>query len=63
MTKSINIIIVDDEKIIRAGVASWLKNSEIKIIGEAESGEELFPLLRNKNKDVLLLDLEMPKLN
>ncbi|MBK9286008.1 MAG: response regulator transcription factor [Sphingobacteriaceae bacterium] len=63
MIKTINIIIVDDEKIIRAGLASLLRNTEIKIIGEAENGEELFPLIKLRKPDVILLDLEMPKLN
>lgn len=63
MTKTINIIIVDDEKIIRAGFTALLKNTEIKVIGDADNGEELFPLIKLRKPDVILLDLEMPKLN
>ncbi len=63
LTNTINIITVDDEKIIRAGLTSLLRNTEIKIIGEAENGEELFPLIKLRKPDVILLDLEMPKLN
>jgi two-component system response regulator DegU len=56
---------VDDEKLCRAGLISLLKNSgsDIKIIGEAENGEELSPMLKTKKPDVILLDLEMPILN
>lgn len=61
--KTISIIIVDDEKMIRAGFAAILKSTEIKIIGEAENGEELFSLLKLRKPDLILLDLEMPQLN
>lgn len=48
---------------MRAGIASFLKNTEIKIIAEAENGEELLKILKVKKPEIILLDLEMPKLN
>jgi DNA-binding NarL/FixJ family response regulator len=63
MKRERKIIIVDDERLSRFGLISLFKNTGIKIIGEAENGEELFPQLKTKNPDVVLLDLEMPKLN
>lgn len=63
MKKNIDIIIVDDEKLVRSGLISLLKGSEVKVIGEASNGNELFELLSTKAPDVILLDLEMPTLN
>lgn len=48
---------------MRAGIVSFLKNTEIKILAEAENGEELLKILRTKRPEIILLDLEMPKLN
>lgn len=63
MKQDSSIIIVDDERLARYGLISLFKNTAVKIIGEAENGEELFPQLKTKKPDVVLLDLEMPKLN
>lgn len=59
----INIIIVDDDTLLRRGIISLLKNSNINVVGEAENGEQLFPLLKITEPDVILLDLEMPVMN
>jgi DNA-binding NarL/FixJ family response regulator len=63
MTAGINILIVDDEKLFRLGVISMLKPKGINIVGEAENGEEALSLIKSKRPNVVLLDLEMPKLN
>jgi DNA-binding NarL/FixJ family response regulator len=63
LATKINIIIVDDEKIIRSGLSSLFRNTEIKIIGECGNGQELFGLLKTKKPSIILLDLEMPVLN
>jgi len=63
LTEEINIIVVDDERVVRYGLVSLLKKNGINVIGEAGNGEELFVLLKTKRPHVILLDLEMPKLN
>jgi DNA-binding NarL/FixJ family response regulator len=63
LKQGINIIIVDDQRLSRLGLVALFKNSEIRIMGDAENGEELFVLLKTKKPDVILLDLEMPVLN
>lgn len=54
---------VDDESIIRHGIISLLKGTEINAIGQASDGADLFKLLKTKKPDVIVLDLEMPVLN
>ncbi len=62
--KKINIVLVDDHKIVREGLKILLMNlPEIKIIGEVASGSELFNLLLQIKPDILLMDISMPKMS
>ncbi|MBA3706925.1 MAG: response regulator transcription factor [Bacteroidetes bacterium] len=63
ITPVINIIIVDDDTLLRRGLISLLRSSNIIVVGEAENGEELFQLLKVMEPHVILLDLEMPVMN
>lgn len=57
----IKVIIVDDHALVRMGIKRLLADvSTIKVIDEAESGEELLKIAREKNPDVVLLDVKMP---
>lgn len=64
MTKDSNIIIVDDHSLYRLGLISIMKDFEhrTKVIGEAESEEQLFALLeKGLIPDVVLLDIILPE--
>lgn len=57
----INVLVVDDHDLIRAGLARMLKDdAHIKVVGEAASGEEALTAVRNLQPDVVLMDLKMP---
>ncbi|MGZ3861748.1 MAG: response regulator transcription factor [Bacteroidia bacterium] len=57
----LKIAVVDDQKLFRQGIVSLLEeNEELKVIIEAENGQELLNELRREVPDVILLDLEMP---
>ena len=61
---SINVVIVDDHKIVREGIIQLLEfDGKIKVIGEAGNGLECLDLLKNDIPDVLLLDINMPGMN
>jgi DNA-binding NarL/FixJ family response regulator len=58
------IVLADDHKLFRDGVTALLhKYDEFEVIGEAENGKQLFPILKNEDPDVVLVDLSMPELN
>lgn len=56
----IRLFIADDHDLIRAGIVGLLKGTEIEIVGQAESGDEVLRQARSMSYDVLLLDLRMP---
>jgi two-component system, NtrC family, nitrogen regulation response regulator NtrX len=57
-----NILIVDDEKAIRKTLAEILSYEGYKI-DDAENGEDALKRLKEKNYDVVLCDIKMPKMD
>jgi DNA-binding NarL/FixJ family response regulator len=62
-TKTINLVLVDDHKIIRDGIKAFLKEDDINIVGEASNGRELLAMLEETKPDVVLLDINMPEMD
>lgn len=63
MTKKqpIQVVIVDDHLIVREGLAALLEAfPDMKLAGEAASGEEAIELCARVRPDVVLMDLLMP---
>jgi two-component system invasion response regulator UvrY len=57
----INVLIVDDHDLVRAGVSRLLGDVPgIKVIGEARSGEEAVKMAKEKRPHVVLMDVKMP---
>ncbi|MBQ8327909.1 MAG: response regulator transcription factor [Lachnospiraceae bacterium] len=64
MNNEIKIMIADDHAIIREGIKNLLEfDGKIKVVEQASNGEECLELLKGKDVDVLLLDVNMPKKN
>jgi len=60
----IQIIIVDDHKIIRENLISMLcQQPDLEIVGQAEDGQGALELVRKMKPDIVITDLTMPKLN
>jgi len=60
----INIIIADDHRMIREGLKQLLElDGDIKVIGEAGDGVSCIDIIKEKNPDVVLLDINMPYMN
>ena len=60
------LIIAEDEKLIRDGFVNLIKHSEdlgFEVVGEAEDGEQAMELTRAKKPDVILTDINMPRLS
>jgi DNA-binding NarL/FixJ family response regulator len=57
----IKILIVDDQRLIREGLASLLKaNKEFEVIGDASNGQEAIRQADLLRPDVILMDVRMP---
>ncbi len=65
MKEIINVIVIDDHKLYREGIASLLKDYNINASEEACNGRDFFDKLKAKKikSKIVLLDLEMPELD
>lgn len=60
----ITVLIADDHKLFRQGMVAMLSEAKnIKVIGEAADGYQALELLAELEPNVLLLDIEMPKID
>ena len=61
MKKKINVILVDDHAVVRAGYKMLLKNIDyINVIAEANTGEEAIILSKKHRPDVVVMDISLP---
>ncbi len=57
----IKLLVADDHKIFREGLREIInKTSDIRVIDEAKSGNEVLSKVEENNYDVILLDISMP---
>lgn len=57
----IKVLLVDDHELVRTGIKSLLANaSGISVVAEASSGEDAIKIAREKQPNVVLMDLKMP---
>ena len=60
----INVMLVDDQNLVRKGVRSLLELSEeIEVVAEASDGAEAIRMIPEVEPDVVLLDMRMPGLS
>ncbi|PLX31384.1 MAG: DNA-binding response regulator, partial [Ignavibacteria bacterium] len=64
MQKQFSIIIADDHPALRAGLREIIETDRtLRVAATAGDGEEALREVRSRKPDVLLLDIEMPKLD
>jgi len=57
----INVLLADDHTVVRAGYRHLLQSApDIKIIAEADTGEEAYRLCEQLQPDVTVMDISMP---
>lgn len=59
MTDKISILVVDDEKDSRNGIAHFLKKSSYDVV-TAEDGKEAWEFFKENHHDLVLTDMRMP---
>jgi DNA-binding NarL/FixJ family response regulator len=61
---TIRIVLADDHQIVRLGVRSLLEvEPDLKVVGEAENGEDALGLVTELCPDVVIMDISMPDVN
>jgi len=64
MIKNINIILADDHKMVREGLKNIIeKQSDMKIIAEANNGASSISLSKQHNPDLVVMDISMPDIS
>jgi DNA-binding NarL/FixJ family response regulator len=62
--KVVRVLLVDDHALVRQGLYSLLSDYEdVQVVGEAGNGEEAIELARRLEPDIILMDVNMPKMN
>jgi len=58
---TIRVYLVDDHALVRTGMKMILSSeTDIEVVGEAETGEDALPAIRQLQPDVVLCDLHLP---
>lgn len=59
--KIINLVLVDDHQVVRTSLKTFLESiPDLQVIGEAEDGESAIHIVREKQPDVVVMDITMP---
>jgi DNA-binding NarL/FixJ family response regulator len=59
--ESIRILVVDDHPLLREGVRAVIDTqADLRVVAEADSGEQAIALFESYRPDVVLMDLQMP---
>lgn len=60
----LTLILADDHAIVRSGLRMLIDSQpDMQIVGEAASGREALELIREKQPDIVVMDVQMPDLN
>ena len=61
---AIKLLVVDDHFVVRRGLTASLElDARMKVVAEAESGQEAIELYRRHHPDVVMMDLRLPDMS
>ena len=64
MADVIRVLLVDDDPLVRAGLAMIIASAnDLRVVGEAADGLEAVESVRAHNPEVVLMDIRMPRLD
>ena len=55
----ISVVVADDHAVVRQGIASLLKDSDVQLVGEAESAKDAVDKILKIQPDIVLMDVRM----
>jgi DNA-binding NarL/FixJ family response regulator len=56
----VRVVIADDSRLLREGIASFLRGEDIEIVAQAACSEELLAAVDEHEPDVAIVDIRMP---
>jgi two-component system, NarL family, response regulator LiaR len=60
----LRIVVVDDHKMVRNGLRTFLLvHDDLELVGEAADGQEALAVVARMRPDVVLMDLQMPRMD
>ncbi len=60
----INVLLVEDQALVRAGLRALLdQEADITVVGEASDGEEAIRMAAELQPDLVLMDIKLPKVD
>jgi len=61
---TISVVLADDHELVRTGFRLILETEDdLEVVGEASDGKEALAVTRRQQPDVVLMDIQMPKLD
>lgn len=64
MSEKIRLLLVDDHAVIRSGLRMLLQSQpDMRIVAEAETGNQAVQMMHRHEPDVVLMDIQMPDMN
>ena len=63
LNNTISIVLADDHALVRDGIRALLEEeSNLKVIGEVSNGNEAITMVKEKQPDILIIDIRMPEM-
>jgi DNA-binding NarL/FixJ family response regulator len=56
----VRVVIADDSRLVREGIASFVRGEGIEVVAEASNAEELLAAVDGHEPDVAIVDIRMP---
>jgi DNA-binding NarL/FixJ family response regulator len=57
---AVQVVVADDDVLLREGLASLLDRSGFEVVGQAADATELLALVRDRNPQLVVVDIRMP---